>query len=44
VEDLADGARCYLLSIPDLRVRQDFRRLYRQVISYAVDLKLRRRA
>jgi len=41
VEDLADSARHYLLSIPDPRVRQDLRRLYRQVLSHALDLKLR---
>ena len=40
VEDLADGARRYLLTIPDPRARQDLRQLYRQVISYALDLKL----
>jgi len=41
VEGLADSARHYLLSIPDPRVRQDLRRLYRQVISHALDLKVR---
>ena len=40
VEELADSARRYLLTIPDPRARQDLRQLYRQVISYALDLKL----
>ena len=40
VEDLADSARRYLLTIPDPRVRQDLRQLYQQVISYALDLKI----
>jgi hypothetical protein len=44
VENLADSARRYLLSIPDPRARQDLRQLYRQVLSYAVDLKLRKTA
>ena len=42
VEDLADSARRYLLSIPDPRMREDLRSLYRQVISYALELKIRR--
>ena len=42
VEDLADSARHYLLSIPDPRMREDLRSLYRQVISYALELKIRR--
>jgi len=41
VEDLADSARHYLLSIPDPRLRSDLRQLYRQVISYALELKIR---
>ena len=44
VENLAESARRYLLSIPDPRARQDLRQLYRQVLSYAVDLKLRKTA
>jgi len=40
VEDLADSARRYLLTIPDPHMRQDLRQLYRQVISYALDLKI----
>jgi hypothetical protein len=40
VEDLADSARRYLRTIPDPQMRQDLRQLYRQVISYALDLKM----
>ena len=41
VEDLVESARRYLLSIPDPRIRSDLRVLYRQVISYALDLKVK---
>lgn len=42
VEDLADSARRYLHSISDRRTREDLRWLYQQVISYALELKIRR--
>jgi hypothetical protein len=42
LEGLVDSARLYLRKIEDPDLRRDLREMYRQVISYAFELKLNR--